>query len=395
MKFSFDYFDQGIYRKGTHSEKWEMDLKEEGAKELLPMWVADMDFPSPPGVQQAILQRAAHGTYGYTQITERDNQAVLHYWHRRHHVELEQHQMLMLPCVVTGLKTCIQVFTQPGDGIIVQPPVYGPFYSSIENNGRVTVENPLVQDADGNWQMNLVQLEEQLIAGAKMLLLCSPHNPVSRVWTKVELQKLFALLHKYHTPLVCDEIHADFVYAPKTFIPALSLTADNLNAKVVTLAAASKTFNLAGLQQAVLFTRNAQMLDALEKILNADGVRSGNIFALEGTRAAYETGDDWLDGLIAYLDAGRKLLGELIANKLPKTKLSPIEGTYLAWLDLREYGLSNREITCLTHRHGLALTDGVFFGKKAGEGFMRLNFGCPHRNIAEAVNRLARALEGE
>ncbi len=395
MQFSFDYFDQGIYRKGTHSEKWEMDLKEEGAKELLPMWVADMDFPSPPGVQQAILQRAAHGTYGYTQITEQDNQAVLHYWHRRHHVELEQHQMLMLPCVVTGLKACIQAFTQPGDGIIVQPPVYGPFYSSIESNGRVTVENPLVQDADGNWQMNLEQLEEQLIAGAKMLLLCSPHNPVSRVWTKVELQKLFALLHQYHTPLVCDEIHADFVYAPKTFIPALSLTGDNLHAKVVTLAAASKTFNLAGLQQAVLFTRNAQMLDALEKVLTAGGVRSGNIFALEGTRAAYETGDDWLDGLIAYLDAGRKLLGELIAKKLPRAKLSPIEGTYLAWLDLRDYGLSNREITRLTHLHGLALTDGVFFGKKAGEGFMRLNFGCPHKNITEAVNRLARALEGE
>ena len=395
MEFGFDYFDRGIDRRGTHCEKWEMVLDSDPDADFLPMWVADMDFESPPGVREAIMQRAAHGTYGYTEITEEDDKAVLAFWRRRHGLALSKEQMLMLPCVVTGLKACVQAFTQPGDGVIVQPPVYGPFYSAIASNGRTIVENPLVQGEDGRFVMNLAQLEQQLEAGAKMMLLCSPHNPVSRVWSKEELLELFALLHNYHTPLVCDEIHADFAFAPNVFVPALSLTGDNENAKVVTLAAASKTFNLAGLQQAVLFTRHAQMRKALEKTLNAGGVRSGNIFALEGTRAAYETGDAWLDGLCAYLIAGRKLLAEQVSQKLPKTKLAPIEGTYLAWLDLRAYGLSNQEITRRIHKLGLALTDGIFFGKQAGEGFMRLNFGCPHKNITEAVDRLARALEGE
>jgi cystathionine beta-lyase len=308
LEFSFDYFDRGIERKGTRSEKWDIALAEDAAYDLLPMWVADMDFESPPAVRQAVLNRAAHGTYGYTEIAEDDHQAVLDYWRRRHHVSLDKDQLLMLPCVVTGLKACIQTFTRPGDGIIIQPPVYGPFFSSIVTNGRVVVENPLVQEESGHWRMNLAELEEQLKAGAKMMLLCSPHNPVSRVWTKEELMALFAVLHRYHTPLVCDEIHADFFYAPHTFVPALSLTGENPNARVVTLAAASKTFNLAGLQQAMLFTRHKAMREEIEKTLISYGIKSGNIFALEATRAAYETGDDWLNGLIAYLNAGRQLL---------------------------------------------------------------------------------------
>lgn len=395
MDFGFDYFDRGIDRKGTHCEKWEFELGTGIEADLLPMWVADMDFESPPAVRDAILERAAHGTYGYTQITKEDDQAVLSFWKRRHGLELHEDQMLMLPCVVTGLKACIQAFTQPGDGVIIQPPVYGPFRSAIELNGRSVVENPLVQKEDGRFIMNLAQLEQQLLAGAKMMLLCSPHNPVSRVWTKDEMLSLFALLHKYHAYLVCDEIHADFAFAPHVFVPALALTEDNQNAKVVTLAAASKTFNLAGLQQAVLFTRNQPMRSALEKTLNASGVRSGNIFALEGTRAAYEKGDAWLNGLVAYLDAGRKLLEEGVRQKLKKAKLTPIEGTYLAWLDVRAYQLTNKEITRRIQQQGLVLTDGVFFGAEAGEGFMRLNFGCPHKNITEAVCRLQKALEDE
>lgn len=395
MDFSFDYFDRGINRIGTRSEKWDIALKEGATEDLLPMWVADMDFESPPTVQQALLSRAAHGTYGYTGTAEDDDVAVLDFLSRRHLVSLNKDQLLMLPCVVTGLKACIQTFTQPGDGVIIQPPVYGPFFSSVKANGRAVVENPLQQDEQGHWHMNLEQLEEQLQAGAKMMLLCSPHNPVSRVWTKEEMLALFAVLHKYHTPLVCDEIHADFAYTPHAFVPALSLTGGNPNAKVVALAAASKTFNLAGLQQAALFTRHGEMREKIEKTMNACGIKSGNIFALEATRVAYETGDAWLDGLIAYLDAGRQLLADLLLKHLPKVKLSPVEGTYLAWLDMRAYGLANCEIMERTRRMGLMLTDGISFGKEAGEGFMRLNFGCPHRNVTEAVARLKRALEGE
>lgn len=395
LEFPFSYFDQGIDRIGTRSEKWDALFAREKNDGLLPMWVADMDFPSPPAVRQALMDRAAHGTYGYTEIMEDDHQAVIGFWRRRHNLHLSPKEIVMLPCVVTGLKACIQALTAPGDGVIVQPPVYGPFYGSIVSNGRRVVENPLVRDGDGRYRMNLPQLEEQLKAGAKMMLLCSPHNPVSRVWTEEELHALFALLHKYRTPLVCDEIHADFALLPHKFIPALALTADNPNAKLVTLAAASKTFNLAGLQQATLFTRHGEMREKIEKTLGASGVKSGNIFALEGTRAAYEKGDGWLDGLIAYLAAGSGLLARELSNKLPRVKLSPIEGTYLAWMDLRDYGFSCKELTERATKAGLALTEGSFFGKEAGEGFMRLNFGCPHKNITEAVARLKRALEGE
>ena len=395
MDFSFDYFDQGIDRIGTRSEKWDALFAREKNDALLPMWVADMDFQSPPAVRQAIMERASHGTYGYTEIMDDDHQAVVDFWQRRHGLTLSLKEVVMLPCVVTGLKACVQAFTEPGDGVIVQPPVYGPFYSSIVSNGRKIVENPLIRGEDGRYHMNLPQLEEQLKSGAKMMLLCSPHNPVSRVWTKEELLSLFALLHKYRTPLVCDEIHADFALPPHKFVPALKLTEDNPNAKVVTLAAASKTLNLAGLQQATLFTRHGEMRAKIEKVLSADGVKSGNIFALEGTRAAYEKGDAWLDGLIAYLSAGSKLLARELLEKLPRVKLTPIEGTYLAWLDLKDYGLSCEVLTKRATKAGLALTEGTFFGKEAGESFMRLNFGCPHKNITEAVVRLKRALEGE
>lgn len=395
MHFSFSYFDDGIRRVGTRSEKWDMLYQREKNENLLPMWVADMDFPSPPEVQKAILTRAAHATYGYTEPLDDDYQAVADFWQRRHGLTLKQEEIVLLPCVVTGLKACIQALTQPGDGVIVQPPVYGPFYSSIQQNNRQVVENPLVLGEDGRYHMNLTQLEQQLKDGAKLMLLCSPHNPVSRVWSREELLDLFALLHQYHTPLVCDEIHADFVYAPKKFVPALSLTQSNPNAKLVSLAAASKTFNLAGLQQAVLFTRHGEIREKIEAGMLASGVRCGNIFALEATRAAYQTGDEWLDGLIAYLDAGRKLLEKEISENLPRVKLTPIEGTYLAWLDLRPYGMENDELMRRTYQAGVALTDGAFFGNEMGKGFMRFNFGCPHRNITKAVACLKRALEGE
>lgn len=390
MTFDHEYFDMGLNRVGTRSEKWDFIRMREG-KDILPLWVADMDFPSPPAVSEAILKRAAHPTYGYTEPMDDDYEAVISFWQRRHGLTLQKEQISMLPCVVTGLKVCVNALTQPGDGVIVQPPVYGPFFFSVNGADRRLVENPLKVGEDGRYYMDLEQLEELIQAEKpKLMILCSPHNPIGRNWSKEELCALMALLNKYQLPLVVDEIHADFVFKPDTFTPALSLT--NEDAPVITMCAASKTFNTAGLQQSYLFTRNPEMKKKIDAFMAAAGVTCGNIFALEGTRAAFEQGDEWLDGLMAYLDEGRKILREELARELPQAVMTPLDATYLAWIDLRAYGFTTDELMERTHKAGVAFTPGTFFGKELGEGFLRFNIACPHRFIIEGVQRLKKAL---
>ena len=357
MKFNQEYFDEGLYRMGTRCEKWD-ECRAEHGEDILPMWVADMDFPSPPAVQEAILRRAAHPTYGYTAVMADDTRALTDFWQRRHGLTLDAQDVMMIPCVVTGLKLAILALTQPGDGVIIQSPVYGPFRFSVQ-------------------------------AGAKMMVLCNPHNPVGRVWTKTELSALLSLLNRYGAYLVSDEIHADFVYAPNTFTPVLSLQRE----RVISLCAASKTFNLAGLQQASLLCREEDVRKMIQAEMDRAGVRSGNIFALEATRAAYNEGDAWLDGLIAYLDGSRALLRELVARHLPRAVLTPMEGTYLAWLDCRAYGMTTEELLAKAAEAGVVFTSGEFFGR-GGEGYLRINIGCPRRYVEEGILRLAVALEG-
>lgn len=388
MKFNQEYFDEGLYRMGTRCEKWD-ECRVEHGEDALPMWVADMDFPSPPAVQEAILRRAAHPTYGYTAVMADDTLALTDFWQRRHGLTLDAQDVMMIPCVITGLKLAILALTRPGDGVIIQSPVYGPFRFSVEATGRTLMEAPLLRREDGGYDMDLAAVEKQLQAGAKMMLLCNPHNPVSRVWTKEELSALLTLLNRYGAYLVSDEIHADFVYAPNTFTPVLSLQRE----RVISLCAASKTFNLAGLQQASLLCREEDVRKMIQAEMDRAGVRSGNIFALEATRAAYNEGDAWLDGLIAYLDGSRALLRELVARHLPRAVLTPMEGTYLAWLDCRAYGMTTEELLAKAAEAGVVFTSGEFFGR-GGEGYLRINIGCPRRYVEEGILRLAVALEG-
>ena len=388
MTFNEEYFDEGLYRVGTRCEKWDACRAEHG-EGTLPLWVADMDFPSPPAVQEALLRRAAHPTYGYTETAEDDDQALIDFWQRRHGLTVAREDITMMPCVVTGLRLAILALTQPGDGVIIQSPVYGPFRFSVEATGRTLMDAPLILREDGGYDMDLAAVEKQLQAGAKMMVLCNPHNPVGRVWPKAELSALLSLLNRYGAYLVSDEIHADFVYAPNTFIPALSLQGE----RVISLCAASKTFNLAGLQQASLLCKEEDVRKRIQVEMDRAGVRCGNIFALEATRAAYNEGDAWLDGLISYLDGSRALLRELVARHLPRAVLTPMEGTYLAWLDCRAYGLTTDELMARAEEAGVVFTGGEFFGH-GGEGHLRINIGCPRRYVEEGILRLAVALEG-
>ena len=340
MKFDQAYFDQGIDRIGTRCEKWDGSRKAHG-EGIIPLWVADMDFPSPPAVQEALVRRAQHGTYGYTELLDDDYAALTDFWQRRHGLTVGKEDVLLLPCVITGMRVAINALTQPGDGVIIQSPVYGPFRFSVEATGRKLLDAPLIRRENGRYDMDLAAVEEHLKGGASLMLLCSPHNPVSRAWSRQELSDLLALLKRYDVPLVCDEIHADFVYAPARFVPVLSIEQEN----VLSLCAPSKTFNLAGLQQASCLCRDEQVRRALQAQIDSSGVRSGNLFALEATRTAYNEGDAWLDGLMDYLDGNRRRLADLVEQLLPKAVLSPLEATYLGWLDLRAYGLTTGELT--------------------------------------------------
>ena len=389
MRFDEAFFDRIIDRRNTDCEKW--DDRGVMDPDGIPLWVADMDFACAPPIVEAIRKRAEHPCFGYTIDNPADDEALIGFWRRRHGLEIQPGEITMLPCVVTGLKACVRALTQPGDSVAIVTPVYGPFYGSIKSNGRIVRAVSLKRDEEtGRYDLDFGAMQKALQEGAKLVMLCSPHNPASRLWKKEELTRLCELAEEYGVPMVCDEIHADFVYAPGKFVSILSIPEGRNRA--VMLCSASTTFNVACLQQAAMVCMNPDLLEKLRKELNAAGVMCGNTFALLAARAAYTQGDDWLDGLIAYLDGTRKLLADWVAAYVPKAKMSPIEATYLAWLDMRAYGLTCEEMARKCRKAKVALTGGTFFGEE-GEGFMRVNFACPRSQLKEGIKRLGAALE--
>ena len=390
MRFDTAYFDAGIRRVGTECEKWDGMIAETGDETMIPMWVADMDFPSPPAIRDALAGVLARGTWGYTISGDADRQALCDYWARRHGVTIERESVLLSPCVVTGLKLALRAVTKPGDGVLINPPVYGPFFMSIRANGRKVVESPLVRDGDGRYTMDLADMEGKLASGeAKAVMLCSPHNPCGRAWSKEELTAVVALCRRYGTPIVCDEIHADFVYAPNTHHSILTIPGAREIA--VMLCAASKTFNVAGLEQSAIVCCNEAVRKVIAEDMAASGVKAGNAFALAATRAAYTGCDAWLDGLMDYLAGSRDMVAAFVAERMPRVRLTPLEATYLMWLDCSALGLTQDELLARIRAAHVKVNDGLFFGEQ-GRGFIRLNIGCPRSQIQEALTRLATVL---
>ncbi len=392
MRFDDSFFDAGIDRKKTGCEKWDdPQVLPEGA---IPMWIADMDFACSPAVAQAVRNRAEHPCFGYSSDTpgKACAEALCAFWQERHGLRFSPEESEMLPCVVTGLKLCVRLFTQKGDKVAIFAPVYGPFYHSVLKNGRQVVSVPLERDARGRYPMNLGGMEEALKNGARMIMLCNPHNPLSRLWTREELEGLCDLAERYDVKIVSDEIHADFVYAPGKFTPVLSLA--KAKDRAIMLCSASKTFNIAGLQQAAAVALNRDILDAVRKEVDAAGIECGNIFALSATQAAYREGAAWLDGLIGYLDGNRRALEAFVKERLPKARMAPVEATFLAWLDLNGYGFTCRELKERCEKRGVVFTAGDFFGPE-GEGCLRVNFGCPRRQLLAAMEQLCEALKEE
>lgn len=391
MEFDQAYFDAGISRVGTDCEKWDGMIEETGDADMIPMWVADMDFPSPPAIRQAMEGVLSWGTWGYTISGEKDAEALCAYWARRHGAQIAPDEVLMSPCVVTGMRVALRALTKEGDGVLINPPVYGPFFRSIKANNRRVVESPLVRGGDGRFSMNLAEMEGKLSSGeAKAVMMCSPHNPVGRCWDEAELAAVVSLCARYDVPLICDEIHADFVYAPNEHRCILSIP--GAQALTVMLCAASKTFNVAGLQQSSIVCKNPTMLEAMRSEMDAAGVRSGNAFALAATRAAYTDCDAWLDGLKAYLMDNRDLAVKYIAENMPRVRVTPLDATYLMWLDCSALGMAQSELMEKLAAVHVKVTEGTFFGRQ-GEGFIRLNIGCPRLQLQRALAQMATVLK--
>ena len=389
MKYDFDTV---VDRRDTNCVKYDLRGKLFGKEDVLPMWVADMDFPVADFILDAIRERLNHPVLGYTFRSDRFSGSVASWLNRRLGWKIETKAIGFSPGIVPALNMCVLEFTDPGDKVVVQPPVYFPFFSAISNHGRELVHNQLVK-RDKGYEMDLVHLEDQFKAGAKLFFLCNPHNPVGRAWTLEELQKLAELCVKYGVMVISDEIHSDLLLSGNRHIPFASLGKDVADL-TLTCMAPSKTFNLAGLYTSVMIATNPALMQRYEKILDAVHVGGDNILGRVALEAAYTQGDEWLDQLLEYLENNFQALCSVLNDDLPELLISPLEATYLAWLDFSFLQLDDKELNdFIIHRAGLGLNDGPMFGP-GGSQHQRLNLATPRKILMEGAERLAAAVRG-
>ena len=380
MNYDFDVI---IDRQATDSLKYDF-AREKGKPEgLLPMWVADMDFSAPPEVLADIHRRVGHGIFGYTAPKAGYYEAVSDWFGSRFGYKATRREIVKVPGVVFALALAVRAFTEPGAPVMVQTPVYYPFFEVIRDNGRTLAANPLVYK-NGGYSIDFEDFESKIInQGIKMLILCSPHNPVGRVWTRFELERVNEICVKHGLVVVSDEVHCDFVWPGHTHT-----CFGTLNENAVIITSPSKTFNLAGLQIAHLFVRNSDLRGKLKAEINRSGYSQMNTLGLAACQSAYTKGGAWLEELKKYLLENIRLMREFLTARLPKIKFVDLEGTYLPWLDFSEYGLTQDELDRrVTEGAKLWLDSGTIFGAD-GEGFQRINIACPRKTLTDALARL-------
>lgn len=384
-------FDTVPNRRGTNCFKYDFAREMGMPEDVLPLWVADMDFPTAPAVLERLHALAEHGIFGYTGVKDAYFSAVHNWYAQRFSWETQRSWLVTTPGVVFAIAIAIRAFTQKGDAILIQQPVYYPFANKVTENDRQLVVNPLVLK-NGRYEMDFADMERKIVDyHVKMLLLCSPHNPVGRVWTKEELLRVGEICQKHGVLVVSDEIHADFTYAGHTYRVFASVKSEFADF-TITCTAPSKTFNLAGLQNSNIFIPNRQLRHAYKKELSACGCGGTNCMGMAACQAAYEAGADWLEQLKQYLAGNLAYIRQFLREKLPDIALIEPEGTYLVWLDLRKLGLTEQQQRQLIVQDAkLWLDTGTLFGQ-GGEGFERINIACPRTTIEQAMQRLEHAV---
>ncbi len=387
MKYNFDEY---VERRNTKSVKWDGMKEVFGTEDALPMWVADMDFLSPTEVVNALIERAKHGVYGYTLKDEGFYNSFIDWVKKRHNWEIERKWIVATPGVISALSLAILTFTKPSDEIILQPPVYYPFFRVVSGLGRKIVYNPLKFE-NGRYTIDFDDLERKINGKTKMLILCSPQNPTGRVWTEEELSKLGNICKRNDILIASDEIHADIVYKEYKHTPIASLN-DFAN-NTITFMAPSKTFNVAGLNTAMTIIPNEELLKSFSMMLENMGLGIGNVFGITASQSAYENGEEWLEALLDYLKENLEFLKSFVAERMPQVKVVEPEGTYLVWMDFRSLNMSDEELrTFMLEKTKVALDDGYIFGP-GGSGFQRINIATPRMILKQGLERIENAVK--
>jgi len=390
MKYNFD---ESIDRTNSHSVKLERLKPVFGSDNLIPLWVADMDFKSPPAIIEALRRRVEHGVFGYTVTPEAYTNSIIRWLDRRHHWQAEKEQISFVPGVVKGLAFAIDLFTGKGDKIIIQPPVYHPFRLVPQSLGREVVNNPLLLE-EGQYRMDFAGLREIIAQNdCKMLILCNPHNPGGRAWSAEELKELAAICYDNNILVVSDEIHSDMALPGYRHTPFATVS-EKAQANSLTFMAPSKTFNIAGIVSSFAVIPNKELRDQFLAYLEPRELSQGTIFAYTATTAAYDECEDWLDEMVEYVQGNVNFVNNYLKEYIPQIKAMLPEASFLVWLDCRDLHLTQPDLVRLfVDKAGLALNDGSIFGP-GGEGFMRLNVGTTRKVLEQALNNLKKALFG-
>ncbi|MEC7378271.1 MAG: PatB family C-S lyase [Pseudomonadota bacterium] len=392
-------FDVPVSREHTCSVKFDARKAVFGRDDVIPVWVADMDFAAPEAVTRALQERASHPVYGYTLFPDSLYQSMIDWFADRHGWRIEREWILMAPGVVPSLNAACMAYAAPGEGVIIQPPVYPPFFSSVRHSGREVIENPLVPDEEraGHYRMDLEHLEACAARpDARILLLCSPHNPVGRVWSESELRAVLAIARRHELVVISDEIHCDLTFPDKPGHTVLANLAGPEDA-LVTAVAPSKSFNMPGLGLSALVIADPERRKAMKSVFESMHLPQCNPFSIAGFEAGYRHGGPWLDRLMDYLQGNRDFIAQAVAERLPGIRVTAPEGTYLMWLDCREL-CRDRDLDdaglkrFFVRDAGVGMNPGLSFGEQ-GRGFMRLNIGCPRLVLEQVVDRIEAALK--
>lgn len=380
MKYDFDKI---IPRRGTNSYKWDSFPV---GKDVLPLWVADMDFRTAPAITDALAKRVAHGIFGYVHVPDEYYTAVTRWFERRHNWSIRKEWMIYTSGVVPAISAVIKALTEPGDGVVVQTPVYNCFFSSIRNNGCRIVANPL-RYVGNTYYIDFEDLERKTAEpGVKLLLLCNPHNPAGRVWSREELHRIGEICFRNGVTVIADEIHCELVFPGHTYTPFASIGEEFLQNSVTCLSP-SKSFNIAGLQIANIISCDERIRRRIDRAVNINEVCDVNPFGIEATIAAYNEGEDWLLELLDYLKGNYDFLCAFFHTHLPEIPVTKLEGTYLVWTDCRALYLPSDTLQArLLETTGLWLNSGTMYGAE-GEGFLRWNIACPHSVLQDALLR--------
>lgn len=372
-------------RWNSNSLKWDIQPDE------LPMWVADMDFETAPEIIEAIKTKVDRGIYGYSVIPEEYYTAISNWWERRHQCRIEKDWILFCTGVVPAISSIVRKMTQEGDKVLVQAPVYNIFYNSIVNNNRQILSNDLYYDGE-SYSIDFGDLEEKLAdPQTTMMILCNPHNPVGKVWSKEILERIGRLCLKYHVLVLSDEIHCDLTHKDHAYTPFVSLS-DEIAQNSITCIAPTKTFNLAGLQTSSIVIPNEEIRQKVNRGINTDEVAEPNAFAMEATIAAFNQGEEWLSQLVSYIEGNKKRVEEFVKKELPNLKVVPSEATYLLWIDCRAITSDSAELCKdIRTKTGLFLSNGTVYGGN-GKHFVRMNIACPRERLEDGLCRLKAAI---